>query len=207
MGMLARAFEYLCDFLFPRADTARIVAETSVLEFGALLTPSVAETGIIALLPYRHTRVRAAILEAKFHRSAQAFALLGAVLADYLAGMLEETAAFEKQEICIVPVPLGPARRRERGYNQVEEVAKRTGTAIAPSLLRRMRDTLPQTSLTRAQRLMNMEDAFEVRGPLDPSYTYIVLDDVLTTGATLRAATDALRQAGATNLMGLALAH
>ncbi|MDB5195432.1 MAG: hypothetical protein JWO84_616, partial [Parcubacteria group bacterium] len=132
MGMLARFLE----FLFPRADTARLVAQTSAVEFGALLAPRITEHGIPALLPYRHPMVRAVILEAKFHRDPKALALLGAALAEYLGSMAEESAGFEETRFCVVPVPLGPARRRSRGYNQVEEVAKCAGAHFATGMLR-----------------------------------------------------------------------
>jgi ComF family protein len=205
MGMLARFLE----FLFPQADTARIVAETSALEFGALLSPSITETGITALLPYRHSRVRAAIIEAKFHRNPKALALLAGTLAEYLASVREESDGFEHVQLCVVPVPLGPSRRRERGYNQVEEVAKCAGAQVATDILRRTRDTPPQTSLTRSARIANMKDAFAVTGSPDASitYTYILLDDVLTTGATLAAAHEALIQGGVSNVLLLSLAH
>ncbi len=207
MGMLARAFEHVCDFIFPRADTARRVAATSSVEFAALLAPHITEIGTTVLLPYRHSLVRAVILEAKFHRNHKAFVLLGDVLADYVASLSEEMNGFEESSICIVTVPLGPSRRRARGYNQVEEVVKCTNVQFDTSFLHRTRDTVAQTSLTRAARLSNMKDAFEALGPFEPSVTYIVLDDVMTTGTTLASAAAALRAAGAMRVISLALAH
>lgn len=201
MGMLAR----FLDFLFPRADTARIVAEAAPEAFGALLAPIVTHGGAIALLPYRHPLVRAAIIETKFHRNPKARALLGGVLADYLASVAEESAEFESIVPYVIPVPLGPIRRRERGYNQVEEVALCARARIASGILHRIRDTAPQTSLTRAARLSNMEDAFVASGVIDPAVSYIVLDDVMTTGATLASAAQALT--GAQRVVMLALAH
>lgn len=202
METLAR----LLDFLFPRADSAERIAKASAIEFGALLCPRTNSDGTVSLLPYRHSLVRAAILEAKFHRNAKAFALLGNVLREYLSAMEEDTDSFEAASFRVVPVPLSTARRYARGYNQVEEVAKVAGVPLT-QLLERVRDTPPQSSLTRARRLTNMEGAFRVHDVLDPMHFYIVLDDVLTTGTTLASAMAALRAAGARNVTGLALAH
>ncbi len=203
MEMLAR----FLDFLFPPADTARAVAQATSADLGALLSPTVRQGGTVTLLPYRHTLVRAAILEAKFHKSSAALTLLGGILKDYVASIVEESAELGDSKYCVVPIPLGPQRRLARGYNQVEEIARYAKTDTATGLLIRTRDTLPQTSLTRRARLSNMERAFQVTGVIDPSVTYILIDDVMTTGATLLSAQVALAEAGACKVQTLALAH
>jgi ComF family protein len=202
MGIFAR----ILDLLFPPADTARLMKECSAEEFGALAAPQITASGAIALLPYRHPLVRAAIIETKFRKNAKAIEFLAQTLSEYCASRAEDAAAFEEARFVVVPVPLSRERFRARGYNQVEEVAKRAGLRLATDALIRVRDTPPQTSLARRARLKNMEGAFSATGPLDPAYTYIVLDDVMTTGATLAAAKAALEAAGA-RVELLSLAH
>ena len=107
----------------------------------------------------------------------------------------------------LVPVPLGPARRRERGYNQSERLARalgrRWGWPVA-DLLIRTRETMTQTALTPVARLANVAGAFAVRNALPlPASTLVLVDDVFTTGATLVAAATALAEAGATRVMGI----
>lgn len=203
MGLFAR---WLVDLLFPPKDTARIVRDVSDEAFGRFLAPTLLPSGTTCLLPYRHAVVRAAVIEAKFHRNERAQALLGNVLAEYLSSLAEDARPLGDASYMLVPVPLGPERARARGYNQVEEVARDAGIPLVP-LLERTRETAPQTTLPRRARLMNMEGAFAATGPVAPDATYIVLDDVMTTGATLRAAAAALRASGATNVLELALAH
>lgn len=115
-------------------------------------------------------------------------------------------------EAVLVPVPLHPRRRRERGFNQSEllaaELARRTGLRLAPAALVRRRDTSPQAGLTAAARRTNVEGAFAVRQRARVSGRPVVLvDDVLTTGATARGCARVLREAGASEVRVLTVAR
>lgn len=111
----------------------------------------------------------------------------------------------------ICPVPLHPARLRERGYNQsyllAREVAAATGIPLVDPLYRR-RNTRSQTEMRDdAARLENVRDAFAVKpGVSFQGNRLILVDDVMTTGATLSAAAGELLRAGAGTVMGLVLA-
>jgi ComF family protein len=100
--------------------------------------------------------------------------------------------------VSLVPVPLGGSRRRQRGYNQSERLARalaeRTGARVV-ECLRRARETRTQTTLTPDARRQNVAGAFAAAGTV-PSRCVLV-DDVFTTGATLAAAADALAAGGA----------
>ena len=102
----------------------------------------------------------------------------------------------------IVPVPLHPTKKREREFNQAERLADRLGAALQipvnKNLLRRVVPTRTQTLLTRQQRAANVRNAFMVRGGRRlHGERVIVVDDVLTTGATTSACAKALLAAGA----------
>jgi ComF family protein len=105
----------------------------------------------------------------------------------------------------LVPVPLHPRRLRERGFNQSEllarELAGRRGCRVAADALVRRKDTPPQTGLSAAARRANLRDAFLVRrrAPL-AGRVVVLVDDVITTGATARACARAVRQAGASEV-------
>jgi ComF family protein len=196
------------DFLFPPRSDEEVLREATNDTFLSHLAPCILETtrpGAVALMSIRDPRVRAAIHEAKYHGSEKAFTLLALALTEYL----REDAGLAKS--VLVPVPLSSVRRKERGFNQVEEVvtraAKELGRTVDAGLLVRTRDTASQVSLPRKEREENMRGAFSAAYSPDPSYTYIVVDDVTTTGATFQAAVDALRAAGAVHIAPLALAH
>jgi ComF family protein len=100
----------------------------------------------------------------------------------------------------VVPVPLGRERRRQRGYNQAELIAGALCADLQlpcePAILRRDRDTRPQTDLTGPRRRDNVRDAFRAAS-VPPGSHVAVVDDVLTTGATAAACATALLAAGA----------
>lgn len=105
----------------------------------------------------------------------------------------------------LVPIPLHPLKRREREFNQAERLAVRlanaTGLCLNAKLVRRVENTATQTLLTRGERAENMRGAFAVRSADDLQGRRIVLiDDVLTTGATASACARVLRAAGATEV-------
>jgi ComF family protein len=106
----------------------------------------------------------------------------------------------------LVPVPLHKARFQERGYNQAEEIANGIAQvsdwALAPNLLHRGLGTQSQTHQGRVYRFQNMEMLFSVSQPdlLQQYETIVLVDDVLTTGATLQACCQELYKAGAQNI-------
>lgn len=111
----------------------------------------------------------------------------------------------------IVPVPLHVKRKRERGYNQSELLARSLARQIAipcSKALTRDRSTLPQVGLTDSQRLENVRKAFRCANPQQISERRILLvDDVMTTGATAASASGTLLEAGARRVSVLTVAR
>jgi ComF family protein len=101
----------------------------------------------------------------------------------------------------IVPVPLHPARERERGFNQASLVSELLSAQISiPSkaVLERVRYTTTQTALDRSERMENLNNAFRLRKNADVRGLHVLLiDDVLTTGSTLSECARVLKRAGA----------
>lgn len=132
-----------------------------------------------------------------------------AALAPWLAAAVarDDEGHAEAPPHLVVPVPLSPARLRQRGYNQAWELARRVararGRAACPDALFRLRDTPHQLALSRQARAGNVHDAFVAsphRRTLLHGARVALVDDVLTTGATAGAAARALRQAGAADV-------
>lgn len=112
----------------------------------------------------------------------------------------------------VVPIPLHPRRRRQRGFNVAEylaePLAERLGARCLISWLRRVRHDQPQTDLTPSQRPGNIRGAFA--GSPQPwlrGKSIVLVDDVLTTGSTAHEASRPLRQAGAASIIVAVVAH
>jgi len=111
----------------------------------------------------------------------------------------------------IIPMPLSVKRLRERGYNQAQVLARALeAPKVAPDILLRIQDTPPQRTLPRSERLRSVQNAYAV----EPSQAarlrerrVVLVDDVMTSGASLHAAALALRRAGAAHVTALVVAR
>lgn len=111
----------------------------------------------------------------------------------------------------ILPVPLSTARLQHRGYNQALEICKHLSRQKTDAyLLLRIKDTLTQSSLSKSERMKNVKAAFAVeplRAKELKGKRVLLVDDVMTSGATLFAAAEALRQAGAAHITAVVFAR
>ncbi len=209
----------LLDVVFPRDRGLRRFDSLSVDVLArTCVTPIVERTlPVIAPLPFEHDLVRSVVHAAKYYGHERAALLLGAVLAPHLAEELAERRMFGAfHETLVVPMPLHRSREQERGFNQAERIAVAmiryladTGLTLAPDILSRVRRTAPQAHQTsRLKRSANVRGAFVVAERHKAEGKHILLiDDVVTTGATLHAAREALMLAGARDVLLVSAAH
>jgi ComF family protein len=136
---------------------------------------------------------------------------LAPVLADLLLAQIDKAALPD----FIVPMPLHPVRLRKRGFNQAIEIARRiskkSGVPLLPALCRRVRDTASQTGLPWKEREKNIRDAFDCEGKLNEKQLngkhIAIVDDVMTTGATLNELARVLRKCGAVHISAWVVAR
>lgn len=118
--------------------------------------------------------------------------------------------AWEQPLDLVLPIPLHPRRQRRRGYNQsallARPLSQALGIAFAPMALHRVRHTIPQVGLGPEERRDNVRGAFSA-DPCVAGHHILLVDDVLTTGATMRSAAEALLSAGAASVSAYCLAR
>ena len=127
-----------------------------------------------------------------------------------LAQMLAQNITIPAAE-CVVPVPLHKNRLQHRGFNQswifAQVLAQQNALKCTASLFTRIKDTLPQASLNASERRSNLKHVMQLKKSTPRLTSVLVVDDVLTTGATLEAAFQCLKQQGVSQVWGAVLAR
>jgi ComF family protein len=187
--------------LTARCTRCAIDVAPGIERCGSCLLETPAFDAVLAAVPYAAPWDRL-VAAFKFHDALD----LAPVFADLLVAAHAATPHVPAPSL-LLPVPLAPARLRERGYNQAWELARRLARrwriAAEPNLLLRVRETPHQLALAPERRVANVRGAFaieplrlhEVRGR-----AVTVVDDVMTTGATVGEIARVLRHAGATRV-------
>jgi ComF family protein len=168
-----------------------------------------------ALFSYRNQKVRGLVWLFKFKKDRRITKIFAQILYEEIIGLLGEEELPGQQIVPVIPIPLSSKRQQERDYNQCELLGRaiidldtNNVLKLAPRILNKTKDTLSQTSLSRRERLKNLRDCFTVSKPEQVrGQTIILLDDVITTGATFTAARHALCEAGTKRVIALAIAH
>ena len=150
--------------------------------------------------------LQALIHQLKYREMTSVGMELGKFVSESLSTMLERIS-FD----ALVPVPLHPARERERGYNQSEVICRGMGKAIGiPTcrMLKRVRHTKTQTKLDAHERKENVAEAFAVNHRYArrvPHGTFLLVDDIITTGATVDECARVLKQHGAAKIFAASI--
>ncbi len=201
--------DWISDLVFPPRSHALLVRSATLPDLLLHNAPVPVHEGV-ALFPFRTPLIRALITEAKFKGNTRAQMLLGQAVREFIGEWLDDVNGLEQRPVALIPIPLSKKRFRERGYNQVTEIARHAVVGndieLMTHVLSRTRDTRAQTTLGKEARKENLSGAFASQ-PLNPAFLYIVIDDVRTTGATLADAVRALQNAGAVRVVSLAVAY
>jgi ComF family protein len=133
------------------------------------------------------------------------------LFADLMISFIEQHQIPIKNFDCLIPIPIHPVKRREREFNQTELLCrlleKKFDVPVCTKILTRPKNTAPQAFLEEKERWTNVQGTFRIRNPLEfKNKSVLLIDDLMTTGATACEAAKACKQAGAAKVSVLTLA-
>lgn len=204
------------DIVFPTREGSVDVSTLSAESFaGHISLWRDHSLGATAILPYRTLLVRGAVHALKYRHRTKVATIFGTLLHETLFEDIADWHLFGGgQPLLVIPVPLSKERLRERGYNQALLIAEAfchgdTGLILTESALHKVKDTPSQaTREDKHARMANLRGAFAAKDPeVVRGKTVILIDDVITTGATVREASSVLKKAGARSVYIVAVAH
>ena len=179
---------------------------------------------IFPLYDYRHPPIKKALWLFKYKGKKRLASIFAKIVYDKILEELSDLSAMENfNNVILVPIPLSPKRHRERGYNQAELICKelikinnlRHGidVKLENDILIKPRETEHQARIeNRTERLKNIIGSFAIKNTeknngLIKDKNVILIDDIITTGATLNEARKILKQAGARKIIAFTVAH
>lgn len=219
MAMITQFLKRLLDLVLPPQPIEQLTPESFLekTERARRTVPSAEYAWSLAPLRYKTPFVREAVLALKYKESVHAARLLAQVLHPFLLEHISDMHLFGNTEkILLVPIPLARKRLRERGYNQalllaqeLEKLFESGECVVVDNALTRIKDTPSQTrTMSREERFENIAGCFSVPKPdLVQGKTVVLIDDVITTGATVSEARRTLLAAGSGDVLALAAAH
>lgn len=207
----------IVDSIAPPRKNFEIVKTLDEKKFAKIPdAPKVAEMDWIhPLYPYKDKRIRAVIWELKYRENILPLEYIGRRLYEEIIALASDIVLFDSNaEFLLIPIPISNERRRERGYNQSELIARailendteRT-LLYAPQWFTKIKDTPAQShSQSKQERMSNLHDCFSADPRVENKYI-ILIDDVVTTGSTLSEARRTLLSAGVINVFAFTIAH
>jgi competence protein ComFC len=216
MNLLSSFKKFLLDFLYPRQGKAVKINLEEFLE-KTKRAEEHGEKNILAIFDYREPDVKKLIWELKYKENDQAGEILAKALHQEILGNMEDWLTFENfKDPILVPVPLSKEKLDKRGYNQTEilvrkivEIDEMKNLKASCNVLRKAKDTSDQTSLkTKKERAQNLKGCFTIKDKKEiGGKNVIIIDDVMTTGATIKEARKVLKENGVKKVKAVVIAH
>jgi len=213
--ILQKIKKILIDFLFPQKKPTELSVDKIIEE---LKKPEgLEDPDIIVLSDYKQTLAKKLVWELKYKNNEHSAKILSEIMYAEIIGYLNDWVIFEDfKDPILIPVPLSKEKLEKRGYNQTEILVRQItlldqGKNLNSELgaIIKIKDTPEQSSLkTKAQRLKNLKGCFKVVSPEKiKNRNIIIVDDVITTGATIKEIRKILKKAGARKIKALVVAH
>ncbi|MEK7552315.1 MAG: phosphoribosyltransferase family protein [Patescibacteria group bacterium] len=215
MRIINNIKKILIDFLFPQVKPTELSVDKIIEE---LKKPTdLDDPDIIVLSDYKQTLAKKLIWELKYKNNEHSAKILAEIMYTEIIGYLNDWIMFEDfKDPVLIPVPLSKEKLEKRGYNQTETLVEQIilldqgkNLGFEFDAIHKVKDTPEQSSLkTKVQRLKNLKNCFKVVNPEKiKNKNIIIVDDVITTGATIKEVKKILKKAGARKIKAICVAH
>ena len=217
--IIRKTWQEILEAVFPTTPLVRQILALDASKLASIIPPAdvINEKNYLAIISYKHPLARTAIWEMKYRGHRGITRKMTQIIYDFLIAELSEAATWQNfSNPIIIPIPITKQKLAERGFNQTIRLAeglkkldKNTNFIIDTTCLIKVKNTESQSHThNRTQRLKNLEGSFEVtKKESIAGRNIILLDDVITTGATMKEAKKTLKEAGIKKVICLSLAH
>jgi competence protein ComFC len=170
---------------------------------------------IYPIFQYKDVRVKAIVWELKYRENTKPLEVIGKMMFEEILSLISDIILFNNNaEFLLIPIPMTVSAKSDRGYNQSEIISKaiiendtKRILLYAPQWFQKIKETAKQShSTTKEERIKNLENCFEANSNVSGKYV-ILIDDVVTTGSTLREARSELIRAGVKDVYAITIAH
>lgn len=203
--------EQILDIVLPRDEKTEKLEKMSLLDWKNLMSVGTYE-GVMYFFAYQDETVRQAIWEIKYRNNEKIKDNFSELISDYLQEDLSEKMELENfSNPILTSIPMHNSRIRTREFNQSEDLAKSISNNLKlqfKKVILKQKETARQTTLPRSKRMINVKNSFRLLNGADvKEKNFIVVDDVVTTGATMKELRKTLLDGGARKVFCVALAH
>jgi competence protein ComFC len=208
--------KFVLDFLFPRPKEPITITSSEFIE-KAKKDKDFKGKDTLAVFSYKEPMVKKLVWQLKYMGNEEAARLMAEVLHQEILAIMEDWLSFEDfKDPILIPVPLSKKKLVARGYNQTEMIIKEMeildeskNFQALYDVLRKKKETKDQTSLkTKKERLSNLKDSFSLSNKREiKDRNVIIIDDVVTTGATINEIKRTLKKGGVRKVKAVTIAH
>ena len=211
-------WEYLLSIILPKGQNVSLIENMTEEEIvrDIELSDEIIDEKYKALFQYKNKIARNAIWEIKYRGNKKIVSRFSKLLYEFIINEVSDEISFSNfNNPLLVPIPKSKASLREKGFNQSELIVKEISRIdesknfeMSLDSLRKIKETAQQSKLkNRAERLKNLIGCFSADSEKVRGRCVILIDDVITTGATMKEASKTLREAGAKKVLGFAISH
>ena len=214
-----RVLEIILNFLLPPSETEKRIGKITEAELVGKLSPSRIQGVPFAenLFKYRDRDIKDLIWALKYYRKNDVAKLFGDFMYEHILGSIGENMYLtDWSSPILIPIPISSKRKRERGFNQAESIAieilkcdsENAFSILCDVLQRKSGESHQAHTHSKQERRKNMKDSFYINNiEKIKNKNIILIDDVITTGATVSEARKVLLRAGAKKIKAICIAH